>query len=264
VAQLSARGAAAFAGAKPKYAAAEIESPPALLVFVGFGKRHPAVTADRGFRSAFDLALDRGALATITTGERTLPTRLPLPIEAGGAMLDAAGRVGDATAAQVQLAEAARRVPVLGASNRAALRLAVLFDQTRPDDREIALRVSRALDKLGIGFTIEAVAADQLRDRAARGDCDLWIGQIAAPITVAAAWWGAAFAAGHDDWAQTRLAAGAIDTAAATVEFARRLPIVPLMFRSLLVWHRADVRGLGFDASSRPGLADLYWVKGKP
>lgn len=98
----------------------------------------------------------------------------------------------------------------------------------------------------------------------ARGACDLWIGQLAAPITVAAAWWGAAFAAGGDGWAQARLAAGALDPGEAGRRFALRLPIVPLMFRSLLMWHRTEVRGLGFDASGRPGLADLYWFRPRP
>jgi peptide/nickel transport system substrate-binding protein len=263
-AQLSARGVAAFAGAKPKYPAAEVESAAALLVFVGFGRQHAQVTADRGFRRALDLAIDRGALATITTGEHTQPTRVPLPIEAGAALLDAAGRAGDAVAARGLLAEAGSRVAGLVASALAGLKLTIVIDETRPDDREIALRVSRGLDKLGIGFTIEAVAADKLRDRVARGDCDLWIGQLAAPITVASAWWGAAFAAGGDRWAETRLAGGDLDPAEATREFAARMPIVPLMFRSVLVWHHTEVHGLAFDVSGRPRLADLYWHKARP
>jgi len=262
-AQLSARGLAAFAGARPKYPASEVESPAALLLFVGFGKQHAQVTGERAFRKALDLALDRGALATITTGEHTQPTRLPLPVEAGAPLLDAAGRAGDAAAAQAALADAARRSAALSAG-LVGLKLTILVDATRPDDRELALRVSRGLERLGLGFAIEAVPAERLRERVQRGDCDLWIGQLAAPITVAAAWWGQAFAAGGEDWAQLRLVNGPLDPAAAAREFAARLPIVPLMFRSLLVWHRSDVRGLGFDASARPNLADLFWLKGKP
>ena len=263
-AQLSARGVAAFAGARPKYPASEVEGPAALLVFVGFGKQHAPVTGDPAFRRALDLALDRGALATITSGEHTQPTRQPLPVEAGAVLLDAAGRAGDPAAARGVLQDAGRHHAALTPGALAGLRLTIVIDETRPDDREIALRVSRGLDKLGIGFTIEAVAADKLRDRALRGDCDLWIGQLAAPITVATAWWGAAFAAGNDGWAQAELAAGVLDPAAAAAAFASRLPIVPLMFRSLLIWHRSDVHGLGFDAAGRPGFAELYWFKGKP
>ena len=58
-AQLSARGVGVFAGARPKYPAAEVEGPAALLVFVGFGRQHAAVTGDRAFRQAL-LHLSRG------------------------------------------------------------------------------------------------------------------------------------------------------------------------------------------------------------
>lgn len=259
-AQLSARGMTAFAGARPKYPASQVESPAALLLFVGFGKAQ-AITGERAFRKALDLALDRGALATITTGEHTQPTRLPLPVEAGAPLLDAAGRAGDKAAARALLADAGKRTAALAPARLASAKLTILIDASRPDDRELALRVSRGLDRLGLGYAIEAEPADRLRARVASGDCDLWIGQVAAPISVASAWWGQAFAAGNDDWAQLRLVNGALDPAAAAREFAARLPIVPLMFRSLLVWYRSDVHGLGFDASARPNLADLYWLK---
>jgi peptide/nickel transport system substrate-binding protein len=263
LAQLSARGAAVFAGARPKHPSSQVEGPSALLLFVGFGKRTPAVTGDRAFRQALDLALDRGALSTITTGERTSATRLPLPVEAGAPRLDPAVSVGDPARARALIDAAGARVAALSAAGRAAVRLTIIIDDTRPDDREIALRVSRGLDRLGIGSSIEVVPADRLRDRVQRGDCDLWIGQLAEPLGVSTAWWGAAFAAGGDGWVGAQLAAGPLDMAAATTEFARRLPIIPLMFRSLLIWHRSDVHGLGFDGAGRPGLADLYWFKGK-
>ena len=263
LAQLSARGAAVFAGAKPKHPSSQVEGPSALLLFVGFGTRTRAVTGNLAFRQALDLALDRGALSTITTGERTLATRLPLPVEAGAPRLDPAASVGDPAKAQALIDAAGARVAALSPTGRPALRLTITIDDTRPDDREIALRVSRGLDRLSIPSSIEVVPADKLRERVQRGECDLWIGQLAEPLGVAAAWWGAAFAAGNDDWVRAHLAAGPLDPAAVAAEFARKLPIIPLMFRSLLVWHRSDVHGLGFDASGRPGLADLYWFKGK-
>jgi len=256
-AQLSARGQAAFAGAKSRFPAAAVESPATVLVFVGFGRQHAAVL-ESAFRRALDLALDRGAVATITTGERAEATRLPVP---GGAPLVAASVPGNPRDARTLLDDAGRSVPALAEAARRTLRLSIIVDATRPDDREIALRVSRALDRLGISFAIEALPASQHRLRVVRGECDLWIGQLAAPIAAPAAWWGPAFAAGGDDWARRQLATGAIDPAAAAQEFARKLPIVPLMFRSLLVWHQIDVHGLTFDASGRPGLADLYWIK---
>lgn len=262
-AQLSARGQTAFPGARPKFPAQAIESPAAVLVFVGFGRRHAtaAVVNEPAFRRALDLALDRGALATITAGERTLPTQLPLPPEAGAPRAPLASAGDPARALEVLRAS---RAAALAPAALARLRLSILVDETRPDDKEIALRVARGLDRLGIGYAIEAVGAAVLRDRVQNRDCDLWIGQLAAPLGVAAAWWGAAFAAGNDDWPRRPLMQGGVDPVAASAEFARKLPIVPLMFRSLLMWVQKDVHGLAFDASARPGLADLYWFKARP
>ena len=257
-AQISARGVAAFAGAQPAFRADSVEGPASVLAFVGFGASHAAV-GDRAFRRALDLALVRAGLATISTGERVIAARAPLPPEAGGAALTTAVMAGDLGAAHVQLADAARRVPELTAERIAQLRLEVLVDDTRPDDRELAERVVRALDKLGIVAAIAAVPAATLRERAFRGQCDLWIGQLAEPVTFATAWWAAAFAAGHDDWPIATLESGALDRAAAQIAFADRQPIVPLMFRAVRLWHRSDVRGVAFDASGRPSYADLFF-----
>ena len=261
--QISARGVAAFAGAQPAYRADDVEGPAALLVFVGFGRAHPDITVDRGFRHALDLALARGALTAIGSGERVVPTREPVPVEAGAAVLVTAGRAADPDAARAQLALAQQHVAALAADKLAALRLEILVEDSRPDDREIAASVVLALDRLGIAAAITAVPAATLRERAAKGTCDLWIGQLAAPVTSAASWWGSAFAAGGDDWADKQLAVGAIDAAQAGKTFADHLPIVPLMFRAVRIWHRTDVRGLGFDASGRLDFADLF-VFGEP
>jgi ABC-type transport system substrate-binding protein len=259
--QLSARGQTAFAGARPRSAAEAVASPASVLVFVGFGRQRAVITGNPGFRRALDLAVDRGAVATITSGERTQATRLPVP---GGPPLDTASLAGNIAQARAVLDDAGRRIPELTEAGRRALRLVIAFEATRPDDREIALRVSRGLDRLGVGFSVVAVPARRLRECATTGECDLWIGQIAAPSGVEPAWWGAAFAAGGDDWARRQLVTGAIDPAQAAQEFTRQLPILPLMFRSLLLWHVREVHGLAFDASGRPGLADLYRFKARP
>jgi ABC-type transport system substrate-binding protein len=257
-AQISARGVAAFAGAQPAFRADSVEGPASVLAFVGFGGGNP-VTADRGFRHALDLALVRAGVSTIGAGERVIATRVPLPVEAGGAALAADVLAGDVDAARVQLADAARRVPQLAPDQLAKLRLEILVDDTRFDDRALAGRVVRALDKLGIAAAITPMPAAALRERTARGQCDLWIGQLAEPMTFATAWWSAAFAAGHDDWPISQLATGALDRAAAATAFAERVPIVPLMFRAVRLWHRSDVRGVAFDAIGRPTYADLFF-----
>ena len=246
-AQLSARGVAAFAGAQPKFRADDVEGPAALLVYAGWGRAHEAITKDARFRHALDLALARGALTTIGAGERIVPTRLPWPVEAGAPVLDAAGKAGDVEAAKKALGGLA-----------VAAKLEILVEITRPDDREIAERVARALDNLGVGAAITALPAEALHERVANGACDLYIDQLAEPVTDVLAWWGGAFAAGGDDYVAAKLGAGALDLAATGKAFADRLPILPLMFRAVRIWHRTDVRGLGFDASGRPDLAALF------
>lgn len=258
-AELSARGVAAFTGGQPKYRAAYVEGPAAVLVFVGFGRAHPDVLGDRGFRRALDQSLARGPLvAAVTTGERVVGAREPAPVEAGGLALSIAASNGDLATAQAALGSAATRVSALAPGKLAQLRLEILFEETRPGDREIAGRVARALEKLQIQSVITAVSSTVLRERVARGTCDLWIGQLANPITIATPWWTAAFAAGGDDWAATQLAAGSLTPAAAQQTFNDRLPIVPLMFRAIRMWHRSDIHGLRFDASGRPCFAEMF------
>jgi MarR-like DNA-binding transcriptional regulator SgrR of sgrS sRNA len=250
-AQLSARGVAAFAGGQPTFKAEDVEGPAALLIFVGFGRAHADVLADPAFRHALDLVLARAGLSGIGSGERVVPTRLPLPIEAGAPPLVA--RAGDVAAASAELARSP--VAALAPARRGALTLEILVEDTRPDDREVAERVLAGLDALGIHARITAVSAQALRDRVSAGRVDLWIGQLAEPVTAQVAWWAAAFGAGNDD---TLVKLGAFDAATAAKAFDERLPIVPLMFRSIRLWHRTDVRGVSFDATGRPCFADLF------
>lgn len=255
VTQISARGTGAFSGAQPKFRAEDIEGPAALLLYVGFGKGHADVTGDRAFRRALDNALAREALKTVTSGERVVPTREPVPLEAGGRPTQVAG---DLQVAQQALAEAAKRVKSLAPDRVGALKLSIYVEETRPDDREIAERVVRALDKLGIASAVISEPALQFRDRIAKGTADLYIGQLTLPVTNAWLWWAGAFAAGGDSWAMQQLATGAVDPISAQKQFSAVLPIVPLMFRAVRIWHRTDVRGLVFDASGRPCFAEVH------
>lgn len=247
---VSARGATVFAGARPKYKADEAEGPSTVLSFVGFGKAHPAITGDKDFRRALDLALARGGLTSSGTGERVAPTADPVPVELGGEALGEDRAGGDLAAAKKALEAAAKRVSALASPPT----LSILVDETRLDDHAIAERVVRALDKLGIAAKITEVGARELVDRVAAGKADLWIGQLALVGTTPSLLWGAAFAAGGD---QPSL------PAKAKKEFASRLPILPLAHRAVRVHHRTDVRGVAFDAASRVGFADLF-LWGKP
>jgi len=252
-AHTSARGVSAFAGGTPTFAARDVAGPVALLVYVGFGAAHPVLDRDPAFRRALDLALARGGLGSIGSGEQVVPTRVPVP---NGPPLDGIAKIGDLDQARAQLAEAAKHVPEL--ARPGAVRLEILVEDARPDDRDIAERVGLALDKLGIAWSVTPVSAQVLRERVATNKADLWIGQLVEPVSEPSVWWGAAFAAGGDDWPVPALQTSSLDLAAAAKAFAQRVPIVPLLFRSIRLWYRTDLHGVAFDALGRPCFADAF------
>ncbi|MBK7537383.1 MAG: hypothetical protein IPI49_18840 [Myxococcales bacterium] len=254
--QISLRGVTAFAGAEPKFRADTVEGPAAVLVFVGFGNGHPEITGRREVRAALDLALARGGFSTLGAGEQVVPTRSPVPPQAGGPALPAAARGGDVTAALARMGQAASASPPLLPATVAAARLEILFDDSRPDDREVAERVVRALDKIGLTATVVAQSAPALRARVDRGACDLWIGQVSAPVHDAAVWQHLALAVGGG--AAGRARGHRPDAGNPARRFELEQPIVPLYFRGLRASYRTDVRGLAFDPSGQLGFADLF------
>lgn len=237
-AHTSTRGAAAFAGGTPSFVTREIAGPEAVLIYAGTRR-------DAAFRRALDLALARGGLGSITSGEQVTPTRVPVP---NGPALDALGKTGDLDRAR----DEARKSPGLDHA-----KLEILVEDTRPDDALIAERVGLALDRLGVQWSVAAVPAREWRERVTSGKADLWIGQIVEPASPQL-WWGAAFAAGGDDWPVAALQTNSLDLAAAQKAFAEREPIIPLMFRSVRLWYRSDVHGIVFDALGRPCFADAF------
>ncbi len=256
--QLSVRGATSVANASPRYKAGVVEGSATLLTFVGFGKAHARVTADKDFRRALGLAIARGGLESIGAGERVEPTVDPVPVDLGGRGLADGARAADVAGAEAALARAAERVPALATAARGQLTLEILVDRTRFDDRDAADKVVVALDKLGVDGSVTELDAADFARRVGAGDCDLWIGQLPASGSDPSLLWGAAFAAGGDGWAKTQLAGGSIDPGKARAEFLARWPILPLVHRALRVHHRSDVRGVTLDVAGRIGLADLF------
>ncbi|HVV84853.1 MAG TPA: ABC transporter substrate-binding protein [Kofleriaceae bacterium] len=255
----SMRGATVFSGQTPKFPTDELEGPATVLVYVGFGQTQAAITGNRDWRAALDAAMARGGLSAIGTGERTVPTLDPVPAELGGPALPEDARDSRSDAATAAMARAAAAVPALAADRRASVSLEVLIDASRPDDREVAERVVRALDKLGIRGTITAVAAPELARRVAAGACDLYIGQLAASVSNPGLLFAQAYAAAGDrDVADKLVAGGTVDLARARAAFAAKLPILPLFHRAVRVHHRRDLRGSWFDGASRLGVADLF------
>jgi hypothetical protein len=255
----SLRGATVFSGQTPKFPTDELEGPATVLVYLGFGQGQAAITGNRDWRVALDAAIARGGLAGLGTGERVAPTLDPVPAELGGPPLPDDARDSRAAAASAAMTRAAAAVPALAPDRRAAITLEVLIDASRPDDREVAERIVRALDKLGLRGTITAVAAPELARRVAAGACDLHVGQLAVSVASPGLLFAQAYAAaGERDVADKLVAGGSVDVARARGAFATRLPILPLYHRAVRVHHRRDLRGSWFDGASRLGVADLF------
>jgi MarR-like DNA-binding transcriptional regulator SgrR of sgrS sRNA len=254
----SLRGATRFAGGSPKHPTSELESPATLLVYLGFGQVHRDVLTDPDFRAALDAALARSGFSTVGTGERAVPAGDPVPVDLGGPALSAAAADPRIDAAEAALARAGAHVRALAKDRIGALALEILVADSRPDDREVAARVVRALDKLGARATITAVDASDLARRVSAGACDLYIGQATAELSAPAMIYAQAFALAGDRGTADKLASGAISGAKMRETFAARLPIIPLYHRAVRVHHRADLRGAWFDSSARLGVADLF------
>jgi peptide/nickel transport system substrate-binding protein len=254
---LSTRGPVAFLGHQPKYPTEVSSGPAVVLAYVGFGRAHGRAFDSRDLRQAVSLALSRDGLSHIGTGERVLPTPYPVAVDLGGREPRREELLARMEAARAALA----RSPARGAlAGRGALELVV--DRTRPDDRQIAERVAGALYQLGLSARIVELDAPAAAARAARGDCDLYIGQLVAPGPSQAAQIAAAFAAGADDWVSSQLAVGPVGVDAALAAFADRLPIVPLFHRAIRVHHRVDVRQVGFDGTGRLLYASMHLFGG--
>ncbi len=238
-ADLSQRGAVAFAGHEPKYPTASFESPALVLTYLGFGRAHGALLDAPELRAALSEALARTAFRRIGTGERVVPSVSPVSPDAGG---PAPGELG------------ARGSPRL--ARLRGITLQILVDRSRPDDVEVASRVVAALDRAGVAATFTVLPPAEMGRRVAAGLCDLHVGQLAAPGTEPAWSYAAAFAAGGDDWAQLRLRAAPLSPDEAATAFRARLPIVPLFHRGVRVHHKRSLRGLP------AGLADAYFWTG--
>jgi MarR-like DNA-binding transcriptional regulator SgrR of sgrS sRNA len=243
-ADLSLRGAVAFAGHEPKYPTTVNEGPATVLEYIGFGAAHK-ITADPGFRRGVSLAMNRAALRHVGAGERVAPTTSPVSPDLGGpATTDLAAHAAEAQAALARAKEA-------GA-------LELIVDRSRPDDVDVAARVVAALDRAGVALSYSALAPAELARRVAAGQCDLYIGQLALPSPDPLGQLAVAFAAGGDGWAAGKLAEGPLGADAAAAAFAARVPIVPLFHRALRAHHKRTLRGVAFDVLGRLGWADVY------
>jgi ABC-type transport system substrate-binding protein len=264
-AHLSLRGEAAFSGNRPRYETRVAEGAAATLTYVGFGRQVPILADSLTFRRALSLAIGRRGFRAIGAGERVIPAVTPTPPDLGGPAIDADLAWARPAEAEALWRRAANQSPALGALMRddGAPSLEVLVDASRPEDRLVAEKVVAALFGLGLRAHVAEAPAAELARRARRGECTLYIGQLAAPLPSAKLQLAAALAAGRRASDAARVVRGALDAEGALARFDAQLPIVPLFHRAQRVHHRADLYGLSFDRAGRAQYADLFFF-GEP
>ncbi|MCP4935885.1 MAG: hypothetical protein GY927_17170 [bacterium] len=214
------------------------------MVFLGFGKGH-ALLAEKRFRHALGLAIGRGGMTQIGSGEVVVPTLSPLPRTARGTVLSS-GLLADTPRAKSLLSKLAHTYSEIEDSS---LKLEIIVNKSRPDDRSVAARVAAALFRIGIQTRVIELHAHAFARRVDSGQCDLYVGQWATLGTFGETTLRTAFAIGGLSAPNTHFER----------EFSTQWPIVPLFHRGLRVHHRSDLRSVDFDHHDRLRYEDV-WV----
>jgi len=251
---VSFRGAVAFPGHRPKYETSDVSGPATVLAYVGFGTAHHEILDDIHFRRALSLATDRDSFRSVGSGEAVSAALQPAAPALGGPSPRAHSRVARTQAARRELDAAGRAVTAL----RDPPTFEILVDETRPDDAEVAKKVRAALYRLELKARVTTVSARQFARRVGRGECDLYIGQMAAPGAHVTLELAAAFSNAGSKWASKKLAKSELVSDVALTAFDDMLPIVPLFHRAIRAHHRKTLGGVSFDALGRLSLGDVF------
>ncbi len=234
---ISARGDIAFAGHQPKFATTAAQGEIAALAYLGFGTASP-ITGEAVFRRAVSGAIGRAGMSQIGSGETVAPTITATPPRQSPRPF---ALQANAKVASQLLKSLANRYPAVEAKT---LALQLLVNVSRPDDSVIAARVAAGLYELGIATRIVSLSADVFARRVGAGDCDLYIGQLAASGSPGLAQLRKAFVVGG----KVKMANKLLGQSRAGMErqFATTMPIVPLFHRNLRLHIRSDVKGVAF------------------
>ena len=238
---------AAFAGGQPTFAADDVEGPGgAARRSSASAARMPTCTARRARSAARSISRSRAARSR-RSDRASASCRRARRCRSRRARRRSIGRRdGDLAGARRALARRGAAWPRSRPRELGELTLEILVEDTRPDDREIAERVvARARQARHRMRRSRRCRRRCCAIASQRGDCDLWIGQLAAPVTRARPRGGARRsppAATTGSSSSSRRHVRSRDRARRSSR--ERLPIVPLMFRSVRIWHRTDVRGV--------------------
>ena len=247
------RGAVAFAGHRPKFETQVLESNADVLVYVGFGKRQGPLLDDPDFRAAVSLSLNRMSFRNLGTGEGVVPSSLPVFSE----------RTPRA-ALSARISDAKRRYRLVQSRHEEPDEFEIVVNRSRPDDREVAEKLSAGLFRLGLRSKIVALSSLEYAESVRTLKCDFFVGQLATFSPDPLAQIAAAFAAGRKMRDAGEVLRGwQASTANEEERFRKELPVLPLYYRSIRAHYRSNVYGFRFQSSSRLEYADLF-VFGAP
>ena len=239
--QYSLRGEVAFTGHQPKFETSVVESPAAVLKYLGLGTRFKSQVA---FRRALSLAIGRRSLSNIGTGETVFPTLSPVldTLDAPAIPMDA-----DETRARFFLEKVKR--------NDSLEDLTVAVDRTRPGDRAVAEKIVASLFRIGQKATIIELSSAEFFSNTKTGSADLFIGEVAFPSHLPLMQLLASIPNLND---RRRVLTSKEDYQSGIRWFSKELPVVPLYHRTIRVHHQRNVRGLSFTKSGAMPLDDLF------
>ncbi len=210
----------------PRRAAITVDGPQALTGFVAVGRIPDADVV----RRALALAVNRERLRRLTVREPAVVVKAPYD----------PGRARS---------EIERRWP------QTRLKLSLLVDASRFDDRDVAERILADLARAGIDLAIDAVDAATYQERVDAGRYQLLFG-TAAPPAPDAALAALALVAVVDPGA-ARAALQRAPAAAVDLDATR---VVPLYVRAARLFVAPELRGLAVDGAGRAGWADAHWL----
>ena len=233
---VSLRGSIAFTGHKPKFPTDDMTGPASLLAYVGVGAGHGGSLRTRAFGRALSLSIDRGSFRFVGVGGPVRPAVDPIPEDLGGQAPTAAQLRSRRDAARRELRRAVLSRPALASVASGEAVVSILVDRSRPDDVDIAQKVLRGLDRIGVRARVDPVSPGELRRRVGEGRCDLYIGQLATASR----------------------SKTVVERIVASIEARDGAPLVPLFHRGLRVHHRRSLFGLRFDAVGGLSMADAF------
>ncbi len=253
--QLSRHGASVFGS--PKYPSATLDTAAVSTVFLATGRR-PSYLAEPLFRAALRAAIDRKRLQRLAGSGRALVAHGPVSPRLLRYRRRRSGF--DRKLANRLLARLARRDGALRAAAAAGrVRLKLLVDASRADDRTLAGQIVADLDRIGIEAQLEATPASDYQARFDSGRYQLALGRVAVQVPRGAVALADALAAAGDGAAARRCVAARRCGVAEARRLVKQLRLLPLVHPAVKLHYDARLGGLGPRPDGRVDLQRIYW-----